>query len=116
MQEGRQYGFTPQKGTTKAAMEIKEYVMEGLAGGKVTAFISLDVQGAFDAAFWPRILNELRACSCPKHLHNLTRSNFSNRSAVLSVNSTHIEKKVSRGVHKAPVADQGSGTYSITHC
>ena len=29
-----QYGFTPQKSTTDAAMEIKNYVIEGLAGGK----------------------------------------------------------------------------------
>ena len=47
-----QYGFTPQKGTTDAAMEIKNYVMAGLAGGEVIALISLDVKGAFDAAFW----------------------------------------------------------------
>jgi hypothetical protein len=28
-----QYGFTPQKGTTDAAMEIKNYIKAGLAGG-----------------------------------------------------------------------------------
>jgi retron-type reverse transcriptase len=62
-----QYGFTPQKGTTDAAMEVKNYVMEGLAGGEVIALISLDVKGDFDAAFWPSILNGLGACSCPKN-------------------------------------------------
>jgi len=34
-----QYGFTPQKGTNNAAMEIKNYVMEGLADGEVIALI-----------------------------------------------------------------------------
>jgi len=79
-----QYGFTPQKGTTDVAMEIKNYVMKGLADGEVIALISLDVKGAFDAAFWPSILNGLRACDCPKNLYNLTKSYFSNCTAILT--------------------------------
>jgi hypothetical protein len=78
-------------------MEIKNYVMAGLAGGEVIALTSLYVKGTFDAAFWPSIMNELRACGCPKNLYNLTKSYFSNRTAILSVNSIQIEKKVSRG-------------------
>ena len=31
----QQYGFKPQKGTIDAAMEIKEFVKEGLATGKL---------------------------------------------------------------------------------
>jgi len=69
-----QYGFTPQKGTIDAAMEIKEIVKEGLAAGDVTALVSLDVKGAFDAAWWPGILKELRACGCPKNLYELKRT------------------------------------------
>jgi hypothetical protein len=55
----RQYGFTTQKGTIDAAMEVKEFIKEGLAAGEVTALISLDVKEAFDAAWWPSILNGL---------------------------------------------------------
>ena len=71
------YGFTPQKGTIDAAMEVKKFVKEGLAAGEVIILISLDVKGAFDAAFWPSILNGLRACGCPKNLYNLTKIYFS---------------------------------------
>jgi hypothetical protein len=67
-----QYGFTPQKGTIDAAMEIKDIVKEGLAAGEVIALVSLDVKNAFDAAWWPGILKELRACGCPKDLYGLT--------------------------------------------
>jgi len=49
-------------------------VQQGLAAGEVIALISLDVQGAFDAAWWPAILNELRECECPKNLYELTKS------------------------------------------
>ena len=48
-----QYGFTSQKGTIDAAMEIKEFVKESLAAGEIIVLISLDVKGAFDAAWWP---------------------------------------------------------------
>jgi len=46
-----QYGFRPQKCTIDVAMAIKDFVQKGLAAGEVIALISLDVQGAFDAAW-----------------------------------------------------------------
>ena len=108
-----QFGFTPQKGTTDVVMEIKNYVMEGLAEGEVIALISLDVKGAFDAAFWPSILNGLRACGCPKNLYNLTKSYFSNRTAILSSNSIQIEKEVSRGCPQGSCC--GPGFWNIQY-
>ena len=45
-----QYGFTPQRNTTDAAMAVKEFVEEGLAAEEIIVLISLDVKGAFDAA------------------------------------------------------------------
>jgi len=47
-------------------MEIKENVKGGLAAGDVIPLVSLDVKGAFDAAWWRKILKDLRACGCPK--------------------------------------------------
>ena len=107
-----QYGFTPQKSTTDAAVEIKNYVMEGLAGGEVIALISLYVSGAFDAAFWPSILNGLIECGCPKNLYNLTKSYFSNRTVVLSCNSLQIEE-VSRGCPQGSCC--GPGYWNIQY-
>jgi hypothetical protein len=109
-----QYGFTPQKGTTDAAMEVKNYVMEGLAGGEVIALISLDVKEAFDAACWPSILNGLRACGCPKNLYNPTKSYFSNRTAIISSNSILIEKEVSRGCPQGSCSMLGYWNIRIT--
>ena len=48
-----QYGFTPQKSTTGAAMAVKQSVEPELGKGKVVIMASLDVNGAFDAAWWP---------------------------------------------------------------
>jgi len=35
---------------------VKESVEEGFRTGEVTAIISLDVEGAFNSAWWPSIL------------------------------------------------------------
>ena len=75
-------------------MEIKNYIMEGLAVGEVTALINLDVNGAFDAAFWPSLLNGLRDCGCPKNFYILTISYFNNRIAILSCNYIQIEEVI----------------------
>ena len=52
-----QYGFTPQKSTINAAMAVKKVVIEGLTPVDLIVLVSLDVKGAFDAAWWPAILN-----------------------------------------------------------
>jgi hypothetical protein len=49
-----QYGFSPQRCTTYAAMVVKDFVEEGLKAGEVLVIVSLDVNGAFDAALWPK--------------------------------------------------------------
>jgi hypothetical protein len=83
--------------TIDAAMAIKTFFQEGLAAGEVIALVSLYVQGAFDAAWWPGILKELRACGCPKNLYELTKSYFTQRTATLSANSLRLEREISRG-------------------
>jgi hypothetical protein len=92
-----QYGFTPQKGTIDAAMEIKEFAKEGLAAGEIIVLIILDVNGAFDAAWWPSILNGLRDCGCSKNLYKLTKNYFSQHIANLSTNNIRLEREVSKG-------------------
>jgi hypothetical protein len=95
-----QFEFRPQKRTVDAAMTIKDFVQKSPEAGKVVAQVSLDVQGAFDVAWWPGILRELRESYCPKNLYMLTRNYFSQRTAVLSSNCLKVEKTVSRDAHR----------------
>ena len=46
-----QFGFRPQTSTIDAALAIKTFVQESLDAGEGIAMVSLDVQGAFDAAW-----------------------------------------------------------------
>jgi hypothetical protein len=110
-----QYGFTPQRSTIDAAMAVKNFVVEGLVAGEVIVLVSLDVKGAFDAGWWPSILNGLKACGCPKNLYNLAKSYFSQRSAILATNSIRLQRGV-KGAHKDRVAGPDSRTSSKIFC
>ena len=59
--------------------------------------VSLDVKDTFDAAWRPSILNGLRACGCPKNLYDLTKSYFSQRTAILATNSVRVEREIIKG-------------------
>lgn len=93
----KQFGFTPQKSTTDAAMTVKRFIKEHLEGGQSLVIVSLDVQGAFDAAWWPSIIKTLREFNCPKNLYHLAKNYFSQRSAVMTMYNLQIEKAVSKG-------------------
>ena len=62
-------GFTPQKSMTDAAMAVKQFIDPELESGRVVIMASLDVKGAFDAAWWPAILKGLRDAKCPQNLY-----------------------------------------------
>ena len=79
-----QYGFTPQRSTIDAAMAVKNIVDEGLNAGEVIILVSLDIQTAFDAAWWPNILKSLQDCGCPKNLFYLVKSYLNQRSAIVN--------------------------------
>jgi len=63
-----QFGFTPKKCITDAGMTVKEFIEERLRKGLITILVSLDVKGAFDAAWWPSILMVLKDFNCPRNL------------------------------------------------
>jgi hypothetical protein len=87
-----QYGFMSQSGTVEAAITVREIIGETVNHENCISVVSLDVRGAFDAAW----LN-LQELKCPKKLFNLSRSYFSNRTASLCGNMLKLEKPVSIG-------------------
>ena len=78
-----QYDFIPQRGTVDAALAVKEIIEENMEQKNCTAVVCLDVRGAFDTAWWPSILHNLKELKCPRNLFNLSRSYFSDRTASL---------------------------------
>jgi hypothetical protein len=50
-------------------MAVKNIVDEGFKAGEVIILVSLDIQTAFDPAWWPIILKSLQDCGCPRNLY-----------------------------------------------
>jgi len=78
-------------------MDVKNFIEESLKLKQCTVIVSLDVKGAFDAAWWPSILNKLRELKCPNNLNNLSPCYFSNRKATLPINNYTTEKEGQKG-------------------
>jgi hypothetical protein len=60
-----QYGFTPQLSTIDAVMAVKDFVEDGFNSGEVASLVSLDVEGAFNSAWWPSTLKSLKESESP---------------------------------------------------
>jgi hypothetical protein len=93
----RQFGFMPQKSTTDVAMEVKKIIQLVLENRGLVIMTSLDVKGAFDAAWWPSILEALKGLGCPRNLYNLSKGYFSHRTAVMFTISVSIKRRITKG-------------------
>ena len=108
-----QFGFTPQKSTTDAAMIVKQFIEPELERRTVVIMTSLDVKGAFDAAWWPAILRGLREAECIRNLYQLTQDYCKDRRAVMLINNRKIEKSISKRCPQ--VSCSGSGFWIIQY-
>ena len=108
-----QYGFTPQKSTTDAAITVKQFIEPELERKRVVIMTSLDVKGAFDAAWWPAILRELREAECPRNLFQLTQDYCKDRRAVMLINNRKIEKSITKGCPQGSCSGSGFLDYTI---
>lgn len=90
-----QYGFVEGKSTVKALADVAEEVRE--RDDKVVLGVFADISGAFDNAWWPWILHQLRVWGCPKNLFRVLRSYLSERKAVMRLGGYEAEKMLSKG-------------------
>jgi hypothetical protein len=79
----RQYGFTPQFSTEKALHSVKDFIKDSFNKKGFGLIISLDISGAFNTCYWPKILTQLKLKKCPQNLYKLIESYFCNRKARL---------------------------------
>jgi hypothetical protein len=90
------------EGFAQANLQQRNFVM-----------ISLDVKGAFDAAWLPSILCNLHDLCCPRNLYNLTQNYFSDKAAIFHANTCTVERKVSMGCPQGSCC--GPGFWNILY-
>ncbi|CAK1595525.1 unnamed protein product [Parnassius mnemosyne] len=75
----RQYGFTPQRSTEDSLYDMMKYIQLQLHNKKIIVIISLDIEGAFDSAWWPAIRCRLAEEKCPSNIRTLIDSYLRDR-------------------------------------
>ena len=108
-----QFGFTPQTSTIDAVMALKDYAQKSINEGQYVAVISLDVKGAFDAAWWPGIIASLRNLRCPGDLYTLCVSYFNESNAFITINNGIVQTKINKGCPQGSAS--GPGLWNIQY-
>ncbi|XP_073963046.1 uncharacterized protein [Choristoneura fumiferana] len=79
----RQYGLMPQRSTEDSLYSLMQYIRNKLKQKKMITLISLDIEGAFDSAWWPEIRVRLAEENCPLNLRRVIDSYLSDREVVV---------------------------------
>lgn len=93
----RQYGFMPQRSTEDALYVLVQHIREKLIQKKIITMISLDIEGAFDSAWWPAIKIRLAEEGCPLNLRRLVDSYLDERTVRLRYAGEEVLKKTNKG-------------------
>ena len=111
-----QFGFTPTKSTIdpiRIAVEFIQRVRSNSSRSKVGVLVSLDISGAFNAAWWPAILSQLVEKKVHNNLVELCRSYLSQRTASLEISTARASKRVTRGAPQGSAC--GPGLWNILY-
>ncbi|XP_060809452.1 uncharacterized protein LOC132901769 [Amyelois transitella] len=93
----RQYGFLPQRGTEDALYDLIGHVNAEKEAGRSVLIVSLDIEGAFDNAWWPALMNQLRLRRCPKNLYLMVDSYLKDRKIVVNYAGETSERDTTKG-------------------
>ncbi|KAJ8887945.1 hypothetical protein PR048_007429 [Dryococelus australis] len=97
----RQYGFTKGKSTEMAIMDMVEQVKT--YDQTFVMAVSLDIAGAFDNAWWPQILWQLRLLECPGNIYWMITSFVTDRKCALEMGAHKEEKVLTKGCPQGSV-------------
>lgn len=92
-----QYGFMPQKSTEDSLYDLMQYIRNRLRQKEIITIVSLDIEGAFDSAWWPAIRVRLAEEKCPLNLRLLLDSYLEHRSVRVRYAGAEHSKRTSKG-------------------
>lgn len=93
----KQYGYVPQRSTEDALFDAITYVRDGLHGKKLVALISLDIEGAFDGAWWPGIIREIRQRTTDEWTFRILCSYLEDRRVTVNYLGEKVTLETERG-------------------
>lgn len=93
----RQYGFMPKKSTEDSLYDLIHHIQKKLNEKKLITMISLDIEGAFDSAWWPAIRVRLAEEGCPINVRRLIDSYLQDRRVSVRYAGEEHTKHTSKG-------------------
>lgn len=100
----RQYGFMPQRGTEDALYDLVGHLRAEIKAKKIVLLISLDIEGAFDNAWWPALKRQMVVKNCPKNLYALVASYLEDRIIRVNYARATSEKGTTKGCVQGSIA------------
>src|SRR5699024_910679 len=98
----KQHGFIYKKSTISALKELTDEIILRKQTHK-TAVVTVDIAGAFDNAWHPKIIQLLDTYNAPATLINIIQSYLSNRSVSYTYGGTSITKSTNHGAPQGGV-------------
>lgn len=92
-----QYGFKEQTSTINALKNAIDIIRTAKYNKQLVIAISLDIQAAFDNAWWPILFSRLKQAKCPQNLYKIIVSYVQDRQVSLNFADTTETKNMSRG-------------------
>ncbi|XP_069361305.1 uncharacterized protein [Maniola hyperantus] len=92
-----QYGFVPQRGTEDALYDLVNYVRSEVQQKKSVLIVSLDIEGAFDNAWWPALKHQLISKKCPANLYAMVCSYLTDRKIKVNYARATYERETTKG-------------------
>ena len=92
-----QFGFKKQTSTIDALKTAITKIKNAKQNKEQVIAISLDIQAAFDNAWWPVLFKRLKTMRCPRNLYILIRSYMQQRKVYLDYADVTTSKEMTRG-------------------
>ena len=92
-----QFGFMPQKSCEDALYKLMQHINMKLDEKKIITVVSLDIEGAFDSAWWPAIRVQLAKRNCPLNIRRVIDSYLDQRKVTVRYNGATFTKATNKG-------------------
>ncbi|GBP90782.1 Putative 115 kDa protein in type-1 retrotransposable element R1DM [Eumeta japonica] len=93
----------PQRGTEDALYDLMTYIYKELNLKKIVLMVSLDIEGAFDNAWWPALKAQLLAYNCPVNLYGMVKGYLRDREVIVRY-AGGVQKGTSKGCIQGSIA------------
>lgn len=93
----RQYGFVPQKSTEDVLYDLMQHISNKLNQKKLITVVSLDIEGAFDSAWWPVIRVRLAEEGCPINIRRVLDSYLESRQVEVRYAGEQVKRQTTKG-------------------